>query len=138
MNAGRLIFAASLLGSAQVAWAQDDAVGTKPQSDTVIMTVPTPVYATPIEAAADLVGGFPESLEGRQTLSVEAAKYENDPEQLLMIVTLDGLLDDSTSAQRYTIRLKPVADGWQRSAYKLESRCARGGELGDWKVGTCP
>ncbi len=138
MIAGHILCALGLLVSGAAISAQDAKPADTEAYGTADVAIRAPVFATPIEAAAAVVGAFPESLEGDQKLTVEARKDGQDPNRLVVIITLENMLDDSTSAQRLTIRLTPVTGGWQRTAYKLESRCPRSPEANEWKVGSCP
>ena len=102
------------------------------------ITMPLTIFPTPLDAASAFVRNFPESLEGKQKLTVTAEPDIDHKDRLLVTVMAEGLLDDSVDTEQWLIRLKPVEGGWKLNGMTMRSQCARGDNAGSWKVGSCP
>ncbi|MBX3428897.1 MAG: hypothetical protein KF779_04880 [Hyphomonadaceae bacterium] len=92
------------------------------------------VFAAPavMDALEPLLG--PEVTEGAE---VSLTVRENGDQAIADVVRI-GSQDDSVSGGHVRIEFHREADGWfPVNAYR-RTRCARGGEAGQWTAGLCP
>ncbi|KLI64706.1 hypothetical protein [Aurantiacibacter marinus] len=96
-------------------------------------------YASPLAAAEALVGGHPESMEGRPTLDLRFAPLASDPSRLEMIVMVEPLLDDSVAAQEWRAVLLQGEDRqWRVTELGLRQKCYRSRNPDEWVARLCP
>ncbi len=87
-----------------------------------------------LDLARPLTQNFPESLEGRQGLSIKLGKRGGA--EIIIDVTRTGLLDDSVTADMHRITAKQTASGWEATSVGVKRKCARGRNPG-WTTGAC-
>ena len=87
-----------------------------------------------LDLARPLTQNFPESLEGRQGLSIKLGKRGGS--EIIIDVTRTGLLDDSVTADMHRIIAKQTSGGWEATSVGVKRKCARGRNTG-WTTSTC-
>lgn len=85
-----------------------------------------------MQALEPLLG--PEVVEGSD---VSLTVRENGADAVADIVRT-GVQDDSVSGGHVRIEFRREADGWYPTNAYRRTRCARGGEAGQWTTGLCP
>ena len=91
----------------------------------------------PMAVVQDMLTAFPESLEGRPAMEIDAAK--NADGDLQIDVTEGGLLDDSVDAIQRRYVMRQMEDGRYRLvAYGYRQKCGRGENPGKWTADLCP
>jgi hypothetical protein len=101
------------------------------------MDLPKTVFITPLDAAKSLVGAFPETVEGNPSMEVSLYRRP-DSDELKMIITTNGLLDDSILAEQYSVGLAQGDAGWSITILGKRWKCARNGKRPKWVSVTCP
>ncbi|WP_209349029.1 hypothetical protein [Pontixanthobacter sp. CEM42] len=135
----KMLFALSMLMMVPAgAHAAGPVAAPQPEAKPPQILIPETVYPDPLSAAAAFAGNFPESLEGKQKLTITIENNPDNSEQLLATVTQNNVLDDSVQAQQWLIKLVPVTNGWSLAGMTMRSQCARGPDAGKWRVGSCP
>jgi len=87
-----------------------------------------------LDLARPLTQNFPESLEGRQGLSIKLGKRAGS--EIIIDVTRTGLLDDSVTADMHRIIAKQTSGGWETTSVGVKRKCARGRNPG-WTASAC-
>lgn len=87
-----------------------------------------------LDLARPLTQAFPESLEGRQGLSIKLRKQGGS--EIAIDVTRTGLLDDSVTADMHRIIAKQTASGWEATSVGVKRKCARSRNAG-WTTSAC-
>ena len=91
----------------------------------------------PMAVVVDTLTAFPESLEGRPAIEIDAAK--NGDGDLQIDVTESGLMDDSVDAiQRRFVMRQTEAGAYRLVAYGYRQKCGRGENPGEWTAELCP
>jgi hypothetical protein len=98
--------------------------------------LPTQTYPSPLDAAKSLINAFPESMEGEPKMEITMRKRPK-LDELKMIVTVDGLLDDSVSAKQYSVGLKQGVDGWAMTILGERWKCGRSKKRNKWTIEKC-
>lgn len=108
----------------------------------------TSSYATVGEAVAALLGGHPESGEGRPSAKITISKGQWDnrffkpPTQRFTAVKIEehGYLDDSVSGKRSFAALTQNSEtgAWTIGKHWHQFMCARGKRAGQWSAQPCP
>ncbi len=87
-----------------------------------------------LDLARPLTQSFPESLEGRQGLSIKLGKRGGA--EIVIDVTRTGLLDDSVTADMHRIVARQTLGGWETTSVGVKRKCARGRNTG-WTTSAC-
>ncbi len=88
----------------------------------------------PMTLVTNWVAGFPDSVEGRPTLSLTSEMQDGI---LVIEITETGLADDSVSAVQRRYELAPTDDWqWQMVAYGHHQQCYRVNP-GQWHADPC-
>ena len=87
-----------------------------------------------LDLARPLTQSFPESLEGRQGLSIKLGKRGGA--EIVIDVTRTGLLDDSVTADMHRIVARQASGGWETTSVGVKRKCARNRNAG-WTTSTC-
>lgn len=106
-------------------------------------------YATPAQAAAALIGDYPESMEGRPSAAITISKaqwrrfrYQKPPQVHFIAVRIEehGFLDDSISGKRTFAELRHNSQSgeWRIAGHWYQFMCARGERSGQWSANPCP
>ncbi|WP_379545784.1 hypothetical protein ACFCW2_09000 [Qipengyuania sp. DSG2-2] len=107
---------------------------------------------SPAQLVAQLMAGFPETLEGRPEVSLTMEKTFWQPsivpkpgpirtqrtEVIAIRLTMLGLPDDAVAGQRFIALAAQGADGWFVKQMFSQSMCSRGTAAGQWQAGLCP
>jgi len=87
-----------------------------------------------LDLARPLTQSFPESLEGRQGLSIKLGKRGGA--EIVIDVTRTGLLDDSVTADMHRIVARQTSGGWETTSVGVKRKCVRSRNTG-WTTSTC-
>ena len=98
-----------------------------------------------------LLGGAPESLEGRPEIDIRMEKRSWRPAPadirgrpsartpfIAVWITRHGLADDSVTGDRYFVAAIQGDDGWKVDNLWSQQMCARGENAGQWTAASCP
>ncbi|MGB3472444.1 MAG: hypothetical protein WBA51_16640 [Erythrobacter sp.] len=98
-----------------------------------------------------LLGGAPQSLEGRPEIDVRMEKRMWHPSAagmstwagartpfIAVWITRHGLADDSVTGDRYFVAAVQGDDGWRVDKVWSQQMCARGENAGQWTGASCP
>lgn len=116
-----------------------------PPVDASLLGAPNELF-TAIEPSEVGVFGAPAVLEALEPLlgaevvegsDVSLTVRENGDEAIADVVRT-GVQDDSVSGGHIRIEFRREADGWYPTNAYRRTRCARGGEAGQWTTGLCP
>jgi len=111
---------------------------------------PAPIAAPTLGGlAAQLLGGHPESQEGRPsaTVSISAAQWRREfadklADRRFMAIRIEehGYLDDSVSGRRTfaAAHRDKTSGGWRIKGLWHQFMCARGESAGQWSAKPCP
>jgi hypothetical protein len=99
---------------------------------------PEAVFANPMTAAAALIGGFPESVEGNPAVDVQIVKAPDGKGGLLIQATATGFLDDSISGKQWVARITSKDGNWVFSEASERWSCQRGSGGAKWTTILCP
>ena len=96
-------------------------------------------YETPLAVAAALVGNYPETTEAGPTMQLNLAPLDGNPEQLVLVVAIEPLLDDSISAEEWRAVISQEESlRWRLEELGLRRKCSRGPDNGQWGPNICP
>jgi hypothetical protein len=119
--------------------------GELPPVDASLLAAPNGAF-TAIEPSEIGVFGAPALMQALDPLlgaeltegsNVHLTVRENGNEAVADIVRTE-LQDDSVSGGHVRIEFRREADGWYPTNAYRRTRCARGGEAGQWTAGLCP
>ncbi|GMN04563.1 hypothetical protein [Erythrobacter sp. MTPC3] len=98
-----------------------------------------------------LIGGAPESLDGRPTIDIRMEKRSWGPSVadistrtsrrtpfIAVWITRHGLADDSVTGDRYFVAATQGNGGWKVDKLWSQQMCARGENAGQWTAAPCP
>jgi hypothetical protein len=97
-----------------------------------------PEFADPMELAKLLIGSFPESTEGKQQLNLNIINHPSEPDMIQVMVTKDGLLDDSIAAEQWRVNMAMNGEGWVVKSAGKRWQCYRNGNPEQWTIKPCP
>lgn len=97
-------------------------------------------YAITFDRPRDLAEFY---LEQSYEISPRAAEitelaHPSDASMRVVLVTVDGLLDDSVQAIQLRIAMKVDAGNWGAVEAGVRRKCARGDNAGNWQKAVCP
>ncbi len=96
-------------------------------------------YAAPLDVAAALVGYYPETTEAGPTMQLSLEPLADNPQHLVLVVTIDPVLDDSVAAEQWRAVLSQGDDSrWSVEELGLRRKCSRGPDNGQWGPHICP
>lgn len=96
-------------------------------------------YASPLDVAAALVGNYPETTEAGPTMRLDLRPLESNPEHLVLVTTIEPVLDDSIAAEEWRAILSQGEDfRWRIEELGLRRKCSRGPDIGVWGANICP
>jgi hypothetical protein len=96
--------------------------------------VPNASYKVPQDVFSDILARFPEGVEGRQELTLEVTEAGDGNN--VVVLTIDGLLDDSIGAEQHRATLRFRDGGWRVTRIGQRWQCRRGFSIG-WTTKTC-
>lgn len=96
------------------------------------------IYATPLAAAQALTGGYPDTREVNPTLKVQIDRHPAFDGRVIVIASLEPLLDDSVRAEEWRAVLAPVEGGWKMEKLGARFICYRGSNTETWTNRLCP
>jgi hypothetical protein len=98
----------------------------QPREAADLMDVEVPAYK-----------GFPESAEGKPSLSVEISRAPKGP-GFAAVVTKKGLLDDAIGAEQIRLGIEYRDGKWHVVRGERRWQCRRGIMAGGWTASRCP
>lgn len=101
---------------------------------------PPPLSAqSPAEAITNIIGRYPENMEGSPTLDVQMRPLASDPSRLEMIGVAGPMLDDSVRMTGWRAILEQSDSGsWRVTELGVRYKCWRSVASDQWRAALCP
>ncbi len=103
-----------------------------------LVPAPKRLWESPLDIAGHFMKGHPESVEGKPGFETRLIDENPNDNQLTLLITAMGYLDDSVRGEQWRIKISNAGSGWGVVTAENRFMCQRGPGAGQWVIEPCP